>query len=279
MTGGDAVTGKTATGKTAIRTTAACASPTVKSHCGSSTADLSLNSVMNTASSIVKPRRVAPTCLERRSTAAPRLACVRCFRVTTTPIFTLALLWVTLALLVGVDARPAAAQAKPDKPTRADGAEMPATDVASLLESLDKAKERLAAGDTSGDVQAAQRAALAAFDRLIAASQPDSKGAQGGGNSGGKSGSKKPEDPPKDPEDEKPDDAKKPDSKPESKSGDQDKSKPGAGAAAMRGPGGENWGKLRDRTVAPLLNNLREKKFPPRYQALLEQYYRSFQDD
>ena len=234
---------------------------------------------MNTASSIVKPRRIAPTCLERRRTAAPRFAFVRCFRVTTTTIPALALLAVTLALLVGGAPLPAAAQGKPDKPMRADGAEMPATDVASLLESLDKAKERLAAGDTSGDVQAAQRAALAAFDRLIAASQPDSKGAQGGGNSGGKSGSKKPEDPPKEPEDEKPDDTKKPDSKPESKSGDQDKSKPGAGAAAMRGPGGENWGKLRDRTVAPLLNNLREKKFPPRYQALLEQYYRSFQDD
>ncbi|MFM7071829.1 MAG: hypothetical protein ACKO38_08570 [Planctomycetota bacterium] len=133
-----------------------------------------------------------------------------------------------------------------------------------IVQKLDEVKQGLGRGDTGSKTQAAQSGLVDLLDQLAtaAARQEAAEQGQGGGASSGAAAQPKPM-PAASPSIA--DDEPKPD-----KAEPQPRSSP-----SSDGPPGA-WGKLPAQQREAFLQSLREKRFPARYQRILEQYYRGF---
>jgi hypothetical protein len=136
-----------------------------------------------------------------------------------------------------------------------------------IVQRLDDIQQALGRGDTGTKTQAAQSGLVELLDQLATAAerQEAAEQGQGGGASAGSAAQPKPMPAPT------PSLAADSDQKPE-----QDAPQP-SGTPSSDGPPGA-WGKLPAQQREAFLQSLREKRFPARYQRILEQYYRGFRD-
>ncbi len=136
-----------------------------------------------------------------------------------------------------------------------------------IVQRLDDIQQALGRGDTGAKTQAAQAGLVDLLDQLAAAAerQEAAEQGEGGGASAGAAGQPKPMPAPA------PSLAADRDEKPE-----KDGAPPPASPSAD-GPTGA-WGKLPAQQREAFLQSLREKRFPARYQRILEQYYRGFRE-
>jgi hypothetical protein len=136
---------------------------------------------------------------------------------------------------------------------------------------MKQAQQRLEAGDTGPLTQEQQAAAAEMLAALIEAAKARESSSQSSGSGGGQGQQKGQND--------------------QSASQSQSQGSPGENAGAGSKQQGERpaervergapqspWSKLRDRERDPVYSAIKER-FPARYQQLLEQYYKSFQDD
>lgn len=133
-----------------------------------------------------------------------------------------------------------------------------------IVQRLDEVKQGLSRGDTGAKTQAAQSGLVDLLDQLAtaAARQEAAEQGQGGGASAGAASQPKP----------------KPAASPSIADDDPKPDKVGPqppGSPSSDGPPG-SWGKLPAQQRDAFLQSLREKRFPARYQRILEQYYRGF---
>jgi hypothetical protein len=132
-----------------------------------------------------------------------------------------------------------------------------------------QAQQRLAAGDTGALAQERQQTAaemLAALVEAAKAREASSQMSSGGGQSQQQSPSNQSAS--QEPSQSTPGDQPGTGSKPDGQAASTRASRP-----APQSP----WSKLRDRERDPVYSAIKER-FPARYQQLLEQYYKSFQD-
>lgn len=134
-----------------------------------------------------------------------------------------------------------------------------------VVQRLEEIKQGLGRGDTGAKTQAAQTGLVELLDQLATAAerQEAAEQGQGGGASAGSAAQPKPMPAPA------PSLASEEQPKP-----DKEGPEP-PGAPSSDGPPGA-WGKLPAKQREAFLQSLREKRFPARYQRILEQYYRGF---
>lgn len=164
-------------------------------------------------------------------------------------------------LLVLAAAGPLAAQPPALPPSPPGAMSGDATELlARLHEQLQSARQRLQQSETGAPTRTAQRGAVSLLDQLIAAAERDEAEKTGGASAAEASGAPRPQAAPA-PAAEKPD------------AGPQSESRP---RRPDNGPPGA-WGRLRERQRDEIFGAVPGRPLPPRYRALVDQYFESFQ--
>lgn len=153
---------------------------------------------------------------------------------------------------------PATPQANPPAAMAQDSTAL----LARLYEQLQSARQQLQESDTGAKTRGAQRSAVSLLDQLIAAAERDEAEQRQGASAAESAGAPRPQTAPEStapkPEQETP---------PESRPRRPDNGPPAA------------WGKLRDRQRDEIFSSVPGRPLPPRYRALVDQYFESFQND
>jgi hypothetical protein len=145
----------------------------------------------------------------------------------------------------------------------------PGASLSDVHAAMQQAEHGLKAGDTSATTQSQQQTAIEMLTLLIEAAkarEASSQSSSGGGQSPQKSQSSQSLS--QSQSQTQPGDT--------AGSGNQPSEPPAAERTERRGPQSP-WSKLRDKKRDPVYSAIKER-FPARYQQLLEQYYKSFQD-
>lgn len=134
--------------------------------------------------------------------------------------------------------------------------------LARLHEQLRAARQQLQESDTGAKTRTAQRSAVSLFDQLIAAAERDEAEQSQGASAAESAGAPRPQSVPESTA-PKPEQETSPESRPR---------RPENGPPAA-------WGKLRGRQRDEIFSSVPGRPLPPRYRALVDQYFESFQND
>ncbi len=134
-----------------------------------------------------------------------------------------------------------------------------------IVQRLDEIKQAFGRGDTGAKTQAAQTGLVELLDQLAASAERQEAAEQGQGGGAAASAATQPKPMPAPAPSLATDDEQKP---------DRNESQPPSSPSSEGPPGA--WGKLPAQQREAFLQSLREKRFPARYQRILEQYYRGF---